>query len=162
MIKISQKELEELSNIAKQSERKRKNRNYHPELSDTLQRLLNAMEPGTYVQPHKHEDPDKREIFIILRGSALVVEFNDTGEIIEHTLLSTEIGNYAVEVPARVWHTVISLESNTVLFEFKDGPYNPIDDKNFATWAPKEGDTDCDRYNSMIIQKTLNQLNTRY
>ncbi|MCG8539168.1 MAG: WbuC family cupin fold metalloprotein, partial [Clostridia bacterium] len=158
MIRITNSDLEQLSIIAKQSERKRMNKNYHPKLNDTLQRLLNAMEPGTYVQPHKHEEPDKREIFIILKGSALVVEFDNDGEITEHMLLSAEVGNFVVEIQPCVYHTVISLEPGTVVYEVKDGPYNPLDDKNFAKWAPKEGDSDCQRYNSSIIQKTLNQL----
>lgn len=153
MITITQKEVQNLSSLAKTSPRLRKNKNYHPELSDTLQRLLNAMEPNTYVQPHKHENPDKREIFVILSGKALIVEFDEVGNIIEHVILDSNSGTYAVEIPARSWHTVLSLEEGTVVFEFKDGPYNATDDKNFATWAPKEGDADCQTYNNNILKQ---------
>lgn len=155
MITITQKDLLSLSEIAQNNERKRKNRNYHPELNDTLQRLLNAMEPGTYVQPHKHESPDKREVFMILSGEALVVEFDNEGNIVDFIVMNYEKGTYVVEIPACTWHTIISLKTGTVVFEVKDGPYDPIDDKNFAKWAPREGDANCEKYIQTLIDKTI-------
>lgn len=150
---ITKLTLDNLSNKAKSSERGRINLNYHDELSDRLQRLLNAMEPGTYVQPHKHENPDKRELFIILRGKALVITFKEDGVIDEHILLNSSSEDYGVEILARTWHTVIVLQNNTVLFEVKDGPYEQVSDKNFATWAPKEGEADCITYNNLLLKK---------
>lgn len=155
MIKIDHSILESLSQQAKASDRLRKNKNYHPQLEDPLQRLLNAMEPGTYVQPHKHEDPDKREMFVILKGRILVVEFDAMGNITDHTVLDAAAGMHAVEIPARAWHTVLSLAEGSVVIEFKDGPYNSVDDKNFAAWAPAEGDSTCREYNQKLL-KALN------
>lgn len=147
MLKIvSQKLLEELSEKAKNSPRRRLNHNFHEELADPINRMLNAFEPGTYTQPHKHENPDKREVFIVLRGSLVVVIFDDSGNPTDFVLLDCHKGNYAIEIPPGVWHNVISLESGTVVYEIKDGPYQQISDKNFASWAPKEGDPDCDEY----------------
>jgi len=153
MIQINQSILDALTIEAKESPRRRKNKNYHPELSDTLQRLLNAMEPDTYVQPHKHENPDKREVFVILKGRALVVEFDEQGNIADYVILNSAKGNYIVEIPARTWHSVISLESATVVYEVKDGPYKVLDDKNFAPWAPAEGDPECLKFNNQILQR---------
>jgi cupin fold WbuC family metalloprotein len=145
--------LDNLCQEALASSRKRKNLNYHEELSDTLQRLLNAMQSGTYIQPHKHENPDKREVFIILQGKLLLVCYNDTGEITNHIILDSTTGNYGAEIPAKTWHSIIILKPNTVVFEVKDGPYEPINDKNFAAWAPKEGDKECENYNRKILEK---------
>lgn len=153
MIKIDNIFIETISQKAKHSPRLRMNHNYHPQLDDLLQRMLNAMEPGTYIQPHKHEDPDKTEVFFCLRGRILVVEFNDQGEIIDHFDLDTKNGNYACEIPPRTWHTVISLEPGSVAYEIKNGPYNPIDDKNFASWAPKEGNPASVDYLNSILGK---------
>jgi cupin fold WbuC family metalloprotein len=150
--------LDSLSTKAADSARGRMNLNYHDNLSDTLQRLLNAMEPGTYVQPHKHDSPDKREFFTILRGKALVVTFFSDGKIKEHFLLDPSTENMGVEIPAKEWHTIIVLSKGTVLFEVKDGPYQAIDDKNFAEWAPKEGDPDCDNYLQSILGELQNIL----
>lgn len=155
MIHIKNDLTEKLSSEAKRSKRLRKNYNFHKEYSDNLQRLLNAMEPNTYVRPHKHENPDKTEVFIVFTGSAMVVEFDDSGKIIDNVLLDNKIGNYAVEIPPRRWHTVVSLEKGTVLYEIKHGPYSPIDDKNFASWAPPEEDENANEYLNDII----NQIN---
>lgn len=44
-----------------------------------------------------------------------------------------------LELPAGVWHTVISLEDESVLFEVKVGPFNPSLAKEIAPWDPEEG-----------------------
>lgn len=147
MLKIvSEKSLSELSQKAALLPRKRLNFNFHEDLADPINRMLNAIEPGTYLQPHKHENPDKREVFIVLRGSLIVVIFDNSGNPVDFVLLDPLNGNHAIEVPPGVWHSVISLETGTVVFEIKDGPYQQISDKNFASWAPKEGHPDCDDY----------------
>ena len=102
--------------------------------------MLHAMNPGTFVQPHKHENPDKREIFLILQGRVLVVAFNYAGKITDHSILNTVTGNFGIEIPTGTWHTLIALEENSVVYEVKDGPYDPDDDKDFAAWAPAESD----------------------
>jgi len=158
MLKIASKELlNELSKKAVDSPRKRLNHNFHDDLSDPINRMLNAFEPGTYLQPHKHQDPDKREVFIVLKGSLVVVFFNDFGTPTEFYLLDPINGNYAVEIPVGAWHTLIALESGSVVYEVKDGPYQPLSDKNFATWAPKEGDPNCDEY----LKNLTDQYNNR-
>jgi len=136
--------LEELSRKAQASPRLRLNHNFHDDLADPINRLLNAIEPGSYVQPHKH--PDKREVFIVLKGSLVVVLFDSDGNPEEYVLLNQFNGNHAVEIPIETWHTIFALETGSVVFEVKDGPYIPISDKNFASWAPKEGDSDCIEY----------------
>jgi cupin fold WbuC family metalloprotein len=151
---ITSQILNELTAKAQKSARQRMNLNYHDELSDTLQRLLNAMEPGTYVQPHKHENPDKRELFLILRGKAIAITFDDHGKIKDHITLDVN-NNQGVEIPEHTWHTIIVLEKGTVLFEVKDGPYEAISDKNFASWAPKEGEPGCKAY----MNKLLDEIN---
>lgn len=155
MIKIDSEFIQLISNQAKLNPRKRKNYNFHKELSDPFQRLINAIEPYSYIQPHKHENPDKREVFFILRGRMLVVEFDDNGKIVDHIVLDPKTGNIAAEIPERTWHCIISLEKGSVTYETKDGPYDPKDDKNFAQWAPKEGDDNCKQY----IDDILKELN---
>lgn len=150
---IDNKVLEALTAEAKASLRKRKNKDYHTGPEDLLQRLLNAIEPETYVRPHKHQNPDKREVFIILKGSAAIVAFDNAGNITGQAIISSEQGVYVVEIPAGIWHTVISLENNTVYYEVKDGPYNPENDKTFATWAPEENTQAAVNYLGLLKQK---------
>ena len=118
------------------------------------------MEPLSYIQPHKHEDPDKREVFFALRGRILVIEFDDLGNISDHILLDPLNGSYGTEIPERTYHTIVALDQDTVAYEFKDGPYAAIDDKNFAPWAPAESEAGCTEYlyrllNLLSLQKPM-------
>ncbi|MFO7658846.1 MAG: WbuC family cupin fold metalloprotein [Bacteroidales bacterium] len=155
MIKIDHEFLNKLETEAKNSPRRRKNHNFHKTPDDTLQRMVHAMEADTYVQPHKHENPDKSEAFIILKGRVAVIKYDDGGKVTDHILMDRDTGNYGVDIPPRTWHSLICLEPGSMVYEVKDGPYNPGDDKFFASWAPAEGDKDALKYNEKII-KLLN------
>jgi cupin fold WbuC family metalloprotein len=153
LVKITSNNLDKLSEKAKHSERKRMNFNFHKQPDDTLQRMIHVMHRGTYVQPHKHENPDKREAFIILRGRVALIEFDNEGKPTDHIIMDKNEGNFGVEVPPKIWHNLIALEDNSAVYEVKDGPYSPVDDKNFAQWAPKEGDKECKKYLKNLIRK---------
>jgi cupin fold WbuC family metalloprotein len=81
MIVIHRQLVSSVSEGAKNSPRLRKNYNFHADYADPVNRMLNAFEPWTYVRPHKHESPDKCEVFVILTGKALALRFDDAGEI---------------------------------------------------------------------------------
>ena len=153
MIRIDNEIVEATSKKAGKSGRRRMNHNFHPVLEDPLQRMLNAVEPGTYIRPHKHEDPDKTEVFMVLRGRILVVEFDDAGNITDKIVLDASEGYYGAEIAPRTWHTIVSLEKGSVAYEVKNGPYNPIDDKNFAKWAPEEGDPKAAEFLEELIRR---------
>ncbi|MDD3875878.1 MAG: WbuC family cupin fold metalloprotein [Bacteroidales bacterium] len=153
MIIIDKSLIDVVSEKAKIASRKRMNHNFHVQEDDVIQRLLNAMEPDTYVRPHKHENPDKREVFIILKGMIAIVIFNDVGKVTEKIIMNRKSGVYGVEIPARKWHTLVSLETGSVLYEIKDGPYNAMNDKIFADWAPDEGSEDAKAFLKNIIEK---------
>ena len=153
MILINEELLNHVTSEAQQSKRKRKNFNFHKQPSDLLQRMLNAFEPYTYVRPHKHENPDKREVFLVLIGKAAIVEFDDQGNIRSVNVLNHNIGVFGIEIPPGVYHTIISLEIGTVLYEIKDGPYIVENDKNFAEWAPVEGAAEAMTYLEELTKK---------
>ncbi len=151
MIKIDQSLIADLAEKARNSDRKRINFNFHKVPGDPLQRLLNVMQPGTYLQPHKHENPDKREVFIALTGKFLALEFDEQGNIADSMILDPLKGIYAAEVSARTYHTIICLEPDSAIYELKDGPYDPKDDKHFAPWAPREGAEGCNEFMKKIL-----------
>jgi cupin fold WbuC family metalloprotein len=117
--------------------------------------MLNCLEPDTYIQPHKHEAPDKCEAFILLKGKLLVLEFDNEGHVTSHALLESGTGTYGAEIAPRIFHCIIALEPGTVVYEVKNGPYSPLDDKNFATWAPKEGEDGCQKYMENLVRQLL-------
>lgn len=123
---------------ARQSERRRAVHRFH-EYEEPVQRMVNAIEPDSYVRPHKHEDPDKVEAFLALRGKAAVVSFEDDGQVRGGVVIAARGGARGVEVPPRTYHMVIALEAGTVLFEVGQGPYDPGNHKKWAPWAPAEG-----------------------
>ena len=72
-----------------------------------------------------HRHPTKDGSFVILRGKVRVTTHNDDGSIIEEVVLSQESGNYGIDIPKNVWHKLESLESGSVIFECKEGPFVP-------------------------------------
>ena len=118
---IDKQLLDDVSRQAQKSDRLRMNYNFHQSLDDKCHRFLNAVEPGTKVEIHRH--PTKDESFVILRGKVRVTTHNDDGSIKEDVVLSQESGNYGVDIPKNVWHKLESLESGSVIFECKEGPF---------------------------------------
>lgn len=118
---IDKELLDKVSAQVKASPRLRMNYNFHQSLEDKCHRMLNAVEPGTVVPIHRR--PTKDESFVILRGKVRVTTHNDDGSIIEDVVLSQECGNYGVDIPKNVWHKLESLESGSVIFECKEGPF---------------------------------------
>lgn len=135
---IDQAALDALSAEARGLPRRRKNFNLHAALEDPIQRLCNAVEPGTYVRPHRH-DGGRWEVFTVLRGAVRVLTFGDDGRVESATFVGPGQDATLIEVPGGTWHSMVSLETGTVFFEVKPGPYSPMADKDFAAWAPKEG-----------------------
>ena len=111
---ITRELLAEVSAAARQNPRRRQNRNIHPSDESRCHRLLNAIEPGSYIRPHRHLDPEKDEAFILMSGKLGVVTFADDGLVAGMVLLSQDSGNLAVDIPHGVYHAAISLESGTV------------------------------------------------
>lgn len=132
--------LDEVSAEAQASSRLRKNRNFHAAETDASHRLLNAVEPGTYIAPHRHLDPAKDESIIILRGRLGAVLFDERGAVTSHAVLGPGGDVVGINVPRGTYHAVIALQPATVFLEAKAGPYVPLTADERAPWAPAEGD----------------------
>lgn len=137
MIRITTELIEKVVAQARQSPRLRMNYNFHSELSDPVQRLLNALEPWTYIRPHKHTT--KEESFVLLSGTILAVSFNDDGSIRDHAILSQQSGISGIEFEENCYHMLTALETGSAVFEIKEGPFVPHTEGSSAPWAPKEG-----------------------
>ena len=121
---INKKLLDEVTERVKASERLRMNYNLHDSLEAKAQRLLNALEPGTLLPVHRHRHT--AETYIVLRGAIKVLFYNDERVLTEEFMVKPLEGNYGTHIPAGQWHTLEVLESGTVIFEVKDGPYTPL------------------------------------
>jgi hypothetical protein len=53
---------------------------------------------------------------------------------------------------------VVSLVDYSILFEVKKGPFEPSLAKEFAPWAPKEGDKKANSYLKQLKKECLTKL----
>ena len=126
-MKITQAILDDLTAKAKVSPRLRMNMDLRDSEEDTSQRMLNAIEPGSPLPIHRHQNTS--ETVVCLRGR-LVEEFYDDLErtCTERIELLPNGPVVALNIPAGQWHTVHALESGTVILEMKNGKYEPLSD----------------------------------
>ena len=136
MKKLSFDDLSSLSVQAQRSPRRRMNQNLHTEPSDPIQRFANAMEPETYIRPHRHRN--SWELLTALRGRFVVLIFDADGTVLDRAVLGE--GDSVIEAPTAAWHALLSLDTGGIIFEVKHGPYLPIMEEDFASWAPAADD----------------------
>jgi cupin fold WbuC family metalloprotein len=148
---------DDLTALANVNPRLRQHRNIHRSYQDTCQRLFNAIQPGSYIRPHRHAAEPRDELLIAIRGSMALVTFDDGGAVTE--ILRLAPINYgsdlaaAAEVASTTWHTVIALEPGCVLLEVKAGPFDPNQPKDLAPWAPEEGSDAAGEYLGHLIER---------
>jgi cupin fold WbuC family metalloprotein len=142
---------------ARASARRRKNYNFHGSDEENPHRFLNVLLKGTYIRPHRHSEPPKSETFLVLEGQAKFVIFDEHGNVIEQHELGDATGPRAwgIDCSPGTWHTIVALSDRAVCFEVKPGPWQPASDKEFAPWAPKEGDPSAEAYLQYLVELKL-------
>lgn len=127
-MKITQALLDDLTSQAKASPRLRMNMDLRNSAEDQSQRMLNAIEPGSPVQIHRHRHSS--ETVVCLRGRLRELYYDDAGALTDTIDLEAAGDCPALNIPIGQWHTVQSLESGTVIIEIKDGPYEPLGEED--------------------------------
>lgn len=152
MIKILNSALlQDLTVQAQKNRRLRQHHNLHESYDELSQRLLNAMEPNSYIRPHRHLTDPKPEAFIGIRGKMALLIFNDTGKIEQVYPFGPDEEIIGVDLPPGIWHTVISLQEGSVFYETKPGPFNPINPKDVAPWAPDSSSSEALSYLHSLV-----------
>ncbi len=148
--------LNNLSADAQRSPRRRQHQNIHESYEDPCQRLFNAIEPDSYIRPHKHATDPREELLIAVRGLMALVIFDEQGIVIDIVRFGvgkvSEGLSVGAEVQCDTWHTVIALEPGCVLLEVKSGPFDPKQPKDLAPWAPDEGTEEASDYLHKLIE----------
>ncbi len=148
-MEINEELLDQLFKQAKVNLRLRQNLDLRTSSSDTSQRMLNALLPGTVVPIHRHEDT--AETVICLCGKLDEVIYEEISPLlsplkgedaacfergmdaqdvtigsrfreIERIHLCPAQAQYGCQVSKGAWHTVEVIEPS-VIFEAKDGKY---------------------------------------
>lgn len=153
---FSANHLDRLTTEARVNTRERQHCNVHESYQDPCQRLFNAIEPGSYIRPHRHATDPKDEVLIAIRGLMTIVTFDELGKVTRAVQFSSNRYRndlaVGVEIPGNTWHTVIALEPGCVLFEVKAGPFDPNRPKDLAPWAPEEGSPASVGYLNQLIR----------
>lgn len=123
-MKIDKALFDSVSSAARQTPRLRMNFDMRTSADDQSQRMINAIEPGTELPVHRHRN--STEICIVLRGSAEEIFYDDNGNETERVMMKPNSDCCGVNIELGRWHKIVSLEAGTVIFESKDGAYEPL------------------------------------
>jgi cupin fold WbuC family metalloprotein len=126
---------------AREAPRRRRNHNLHQE-SDAVQRFLNVLQPGTYVRPHRHLREQAGagfECFVVLQGEIGLLLLDAPGTGLERLRVQAQGPLRGIELAEGQFHTLVALSADAVMFELKQGPYQPTSDKDFLPQFPAEG-----------------------
>lgn len=110
----------------------------HKSPDSKLHRMLNAIQPYSYIQAHRHLHPPKPESIVVLQGAIIAFVFDETGQVKETAALAAGTTAFGIDFEPNVLHTFFALQRDTVVFEVKPGPYEVQTDKDFAPFAPAE------------------------
>ena len=124
IMKFNNTFLDALTEQAKQSPRLRMYYDLRDTTEDPCMRMLNALEPGTVVPIHRHSETS--EDVICIRGCVEEVLYDAEGKEVARYRLQPGTECMACHVPMDQYHTCISLESGSVIVEFKNGKYDPL------------------------------------
>ena len=116
--------MDDLSAQAKANPRLRQAFDLRTTPEDNSQRILNAVEPGTFLPIHRHRG--STETIVVLRGKIVQYFFDDNGNKTASFELAPNTAQVAMSVPVGQWHALESLEEGSVIFECKDGAYAPL------------------------------------
>ena len=116
--------LDELTQKATENPRLRQAMDLRTTPDDGSQRILNAMEPGTELPIHRHRF--STETVVVLRGAVEQHFYNDEGVETDCIRMAPGTDCVGMSVPVGQWHRSVALQPGTVIFEAKDGPYQPL------------------------------------
>jgi cupin fold WbuC family metalloprotein len=79
--------------------------------------------------------------------------FDDAGNVISCEVIGDR-ERIGVDIAPGLWHSMAILSEHAVCFEVKPGPWTPATDKEFAPWAPREGQPGTDEYLNRLLAST--------
>ena len=139
----------QLAEKAAANPRGRQHHNFH-QMEEPCHRMAVGLQPSTYIPPHRHLSDDKAETLLVLKGRLGVLIFDEAGQVVAKRVLEMGADTLGVDLPARVYHGLVVLEADSILFECKAGPYKPVGEGEQASWAPREGEPGVAEYQAWM------------
>ncbi|MEM8525192.1 MAG: WbuC family cupin fold metalloprotein [Bacteroidota bacterium] len=152
---ITDEQIEALLERSRESPRKRMILPFHKSDDALLHRMLNAIQPQSYIPPHRHFTSQKCESIILLQGIICYFTFDKNGNILQKYHLKASTTQFGVDTEPSVFHTFIALEKDTVIYEVKNGPYVQGTDKDFPVWSPAEGSEEANDYMHWLYEEAI-------
>ena len=77
----------------------------HKSAEANLHRMFNAMQPGTYIPPHRHVWPPKAESILVVRGALCFFTFDESGTVeqIFEVAAGSDLFGVDIEPGGRSW-----------------------------------------------------------
>ena len=132
---VDTKLMDDISAQAKANPRLRQAFDLRTTSEDQSQRILNAVEPGTILPIHRHRG--STETIIVLRGKVVQHYYDDNGNKTASYKLAPNSAQVGMSIPVGQWHALESLEEGSVIFECKDGAYQPLSAEDILEVDPK-------------------------
>jgi len=139
-----------LAQKAAGSARGRHHHNFHA-MEDPCHRLAVGLQPSTYIAPHRHLSDDKAETLLALKGRLGLLMFDEQGVVIDKRVLEAGGDCLGVDLPPGIFHSLVVLEADSILFECKAGPYRQLVEGEHAHWAPREGAEGMAEYHAWML-----------
>lgn len=136
------------------SVRKRSFLTLHASHQEPVQRLVIGLLPESFVPIHRHTQPQQWELFIILRGAADVLVFDDAGTVLSRRRIEAAGTLSAVELPPQTWHSIVC-EQPVVFIEIKQGPFDPACAAQIAEFSALENTTQSATCRAWLQQATI-------
>ena len=144
LVPVSHQHVEFLKKQALKNPRKRSRLCAHYGTDEITQEMIIVLGKDNYGHPHKHLG--KSESFHVIEGLADLVFFDDEGQLTD----VIQLGDYAsgkmfyYRIADAINHSVIVRSDVFIFHETTKGPYIQSNraDTVFASWAPKESDSE--------------------
>lgn len=146
---LDQTLFKELAGKAADNPRGRQHHNFH-QMEEPCHRMAVGLQPSTYIPPHRHLSADKAETLVVVRGCLGLLIFDESGQVTDKRVLQAGGDCLGVDLPAGIYHGLVVLEADSVMFECKAGPFRPIGEGELAHWAPREGEAAVAEYQAWM------------
>jgi cupin fold WbuC family metalloprotein len=149
---IGPADIEVLRQAVRQTPKRRARINAHPGHDDALHEMIIAIEPSSYIRPHRH--PRKSEAFHIIEGQVDIVVFRDDGAIDQIVSLGAKGGRHPFyyRMSETRFHTLIIRSDLLIVHEITNGPFTP-EGTIYATFAPGEDEPAAAAFQAELVER---------
>lgn len=131
----NQHQINALFEQSRVSERLRAHLELHSSHCEKVQRVLIALQRGSYVEPHYHTQPHQWEMFVVMQGSLELKLWSSDGELLSERIIGEGGVSNMMELRPGQIHSVECVSDQALMLEIKEGPFDPLNAKEFPSFS---------------------------